>query len=101
MIFIHPAVVEQYRALRAVRMALAEGEILQSQQESLQVLYLEAYGTPRGDRLFAAWEQTHRAANENIERINELVARREAADAVYDALPKDVQLAWLRQAIPV
>lgn len=101
MIVIHPAVVEQYRALREARRALTEGERLQSQQEALQVLYLEAYGTPRGDQLFAAWEQTHRAVNDNMAQVEALGARRDAASAAYDALPPTVQLAWLRQAIPV
>ncbi|WP_434617487.1 hypothetical protein [Azospirillum sp. B2RO_4] len=101
MIIVHPAVIEQFKALREARLALTEGERLQSQQESLQVLCLVAYGTPRGDQLFAAWEQTHRAANDNMARIEALGARREAANAAYDALPAETQLAWLRQAIPV
>lgn len=101
MIIVHPAVVEQYRALREARLALAEGELLQSQQMSLQVLALQHHGTPRGDRLMASFEQVHRAANENMARIEALGARREAANAAYDALPAAVQLAWLRQAIPV
>lgn len=101
MIPIHSAVLEEFRARREMRIALAESFILLPEVDRLEAAYLAAYGTPAADQLFAAWERAYVAAEANCALRDHLSARCHAADAAFDALPVAVRWAWMDAAIPV
>lgn len=95
MILIHPTVVEMSHAHREMRHALRDGARLLPEVERLRNAYLKAHGQPNSASLFAAWEIAQNAANQNAERRAQAEARRDMADAAFDALPMSVRWAWL------
>ena len=100
MIPIHPAVLEEFRARREMRIALAESFRLLPEVDRLEAAYLVAYGTPAADRLFFEWERAYLAAEANCALRDQLAVRCHAADAAFDALPVSVRWAWMHAAIP-
>lgn len=96
---IHPAVLEEFRARREMRMALVESFHLLPEVERLEAEYLRSYGTPAADQLFVAWERAYLAAEANCALRDKLAARCKVADDAFDALPVAVRWAWMDAAI--